>query len=158
MLSLKNYVFSEKGDQTPIKTNGPGDPASQRTSVAVSSELCIQKSFRDAGWDGPTSQTTPASTWPLSWFSQGPPQRCHYPQTAGSSTKNNAHTPKRWVGGFGHLMVIDVCHYLVGVDYKLLLVMVRNKPKELDWKIFLKEKMGYTIKMMRYKNRLLNLL
>ena len=29
MLPLKVYVFSEQGYQTPIKTNGPGDPAIQ---------------------------------------------------------------------------------------------------------------------------------
>lgn len=29
---LKVYVFSEKGDQTPIKMDGPGDPASRTVS------------------------------------------------------------------------------------------------------------------------------
>ena len=48
MLPLKVYVFSEKKDQTPIKTSSPGDPASQNVSVAVSTKLCIQNNFKAA--------------------------------------------------------------------------------------------------------------
>ena len=45
MLPLKIYVFSEQGDQIPIKSGVPSDPASQSASVAISSEFCIQNSF-----------------------------------------------------------------------------------------------------------------
>lgn len=50
MLPLKAYVFSEQWNQTPIKTDGPGYSASQNTSATVSSEICIQSSFKAAGW------------------------------------------------------------------------------------------------------------
>ena len=69
MLPLKVYVFSEQGDQTTMKINDPGDQAF--TSVTVSSKFCLQNSFKAAGWDGPTSQTTPVGTSFLSQFSQG---------------------------------------------------------------------------------------
>lgn len=46
MLPLKICVFSEQGDQKPVKMGGSGDPASQRASVAVSSELYTQRSFK----------------------------------------------------------------------------------------------------------------
>ncbi|ERE73344.1 eukaryotic translation initiation factor 2 subunit 1-like protein [Cricetulus griseus] len=32
---------TDHGDQTPIKTNDPGDPTSQNTSVEISLEICI---------------------------------------------------------------------------------------------------------------------
>ena len=49
--------FQNKGtkQQTTMKMCGPGDPASQSASVTVSSEFCIQNSFKAAGWDGPAS-------------------------------------------------------------------------------------------------------
>lgn len=52
---LSKFVFSEQGDKAPIKMDDPRDPASQIASVIVSSEFCIQNSFKAAGWDGPSS-------------------------------------------------------------------------------------------------------
>lgn len=43
MLPLKDCVFSELGDQTPMKMGGSGDPAFLGASAAVSSEFYIQK-------------------------------------------------------------------------------------------------------------------
>lgn len=48
MLPLKVYVFSEQGDQTPMKTEGPGDAASQNAFVIVPSEFWIQNRFKAA--------------------------------------------------------------------------------------------------------------
>lgn len=68
MLPLKFYVFSEQGNHTPMKTDGPGDPEFQKASAIVSSKSCILNSFNNAGWDNLDSQATPAKTYPLSWF------------------------------------------------------------------------------------------
>ena len=73
-LSLKLYAFSEQGDQTPVKTDGPCDPEFQNTSATVSLTFFIQRSFKAAGWDCPDSQTSPAGTSLLSQFSQGFPK------------------------------------------------------------------------------------
>lgn len=62
MLPLKVYAFSEQGDQTPIKMDGPGDQEYQNAFVTVSSEFSIQNSFKGTDWDGPVSQNTPAKT------------------------------------------------------------------------------------------------
>ena len=61
-VTFKVYVFSEEGDQTLIKTDGPGNPVCQNTSVIASSKLCIPDSFKSAGWAGPTSQTISVKT------------------------------------------------------------------------------------------------
>ena len=50
MLSLEVCKISEQGDQIPMKTGGPDDPASQGASVTVSSEFCVQNSFKAASW------------------------------------------------------------------------------------------------------------
>lgn len=49
MLPLKFYVFSEQGNHTPMKTDGPGDPEFQKASAIVSSKSCILNSFNNAG-------------------------------------------------------------------------------------------------------------
>ena len=49
MLSLKVYVFSEQGDQTPIKMDDPGNPTSQSASAAVSLEFYIKNNFNAGG-------------------------------------------------------------------------------------------------------------
>lgn len=48
MLALKVYVFSEQRNQTPMKMNGPSDPAFKTTSRLLT--------------DGSASQNTPAKT------------------------------------------------------------------------------------------------
>lgn len=56
-------MFSEQGDQTPMKTGGLGDPASQSAFVVGSSEFYrVQNSFKAAGCDGPASQTSSVKT------------------------------------------------------------------------------------------------
>ncbi|KAL6042639.1 hypothetical protein STEG23_029741 [Scotinomys teguina] len=47
-VTIKVYEFSEQGDQTPMKMDGPDDAAFQNASVTVSSEFCIQNSFKAA--------------------------------------------------------------------------------------------------------------
>ena len=49
--------------KSPIGIDSPDD-LSQTTFVAVSSEFCIQNSFKPAGYDDTASQNTPISTWP----------------------------------------------------------------------------------------------
>ena len=66
--------LKEQGDQTPMKMSGPADPASHSASTTAPSELCIQNSFKAAGWDGPASQTTLARNSLLSQFSEGSPK------------------------------------------------------------------------------------
>ena len=56
MLPLKECIFSEEENQTPIKTDGLGDlafqnafvTAFQNAFVTVSSEFCIQNCFKAA--------------------------------------------------------------------------------------------------------------
>lgn len=39
MLFFKDYVFSEKGDQTPIKRDGTGNPAPRTASRLLTDDL-----------------------------------------------------------------------------------------------------------------------
>lgn len=41
----------------------PDDPTLQSSSAAVSSEFCIQNSFKDADWDDSDSQNSSVRTW-----------------------------------------------------------------------------------------------
>ena len=58
MFPLKVHVFSEQGDQTPMKTGGPGDLASQKAPMAASSEFFIQNSFKAPVLDSSVLKTT----------------------------------------------------------------------------------------------------
>lgn len=132
---LKVYVFSEQGHHTPIKIGTTWSNITRWLCVA-SSEFWIQKSFMADGWDGPPSQTTPSSTWLLSWFSQGPPKMPAATGNRKQSRQNNAHISRR--------LVMHVCYHFWGVGYKLLSVLLTEKAEKwVRFKdLFLKEKDG----------------
>lgn len=66
MLPLKVHSFSGQGDQTLMIMGSRDDIAFHSLSFVVSSNFCIQSSFKATGKDGPNSQTILAQTWPLS--------------------------------------------------------------------------------------------
>ena len=47
-VTFESFVFSEQGDQTPVKMGGLGNPVFLGASVAVSSEFCVQNNFKAA--------------------------------------------------------------------------------------------------------------
>lgn len=115
----KVYVFSEQGDQTPMKTEGPGDAASRNAFVIVPSEFWKQNRFKAADWDDPAPKILQPRPNNYPDFSKVSLKIPTPPQTTGNSLENNAHISKRWImGGRYHLM---------GVGYKLLLIIVRKK-------------------------------
>ena len=124
MLPLKVCVFSEQGNQTPMKMMAQVIQPPRAPLRAVSSEFCIQNSFKAADWDGPASQNTPGGTLDepeefdhyLKFFRN--PLRCQHFQTTGSSLENTTPTfPREGVGGFGQLVDYGCLSLFRGIGY-----------------------------------------
>ena len=101
MLPLKVYVFSEQGDQTPIKTNDPGDLASRTASRLLTEMLHPHTTLQS----GPNNHP----------YFLRVPKDYQCPQLT-RSLENYAHPSK--------ILVINVCFHLRGFVYKLVLVIV----------------------------------
>ena len=81
MFPVKVYIFSEQGHKTPIKMDGPGDPASRTASRLLTKLIQPQKIFQ------PRLNNYPD-------FSQDSPKLIVPPDNRKQSIENNAHIPK----------------------------------------------------------------
>lgn len=60
MLPLKFYLFSEQGDQTPIKMDGPGDPASKTASRVLTEMIQHHRTLQSRSNDYPDFHKVPS--------------------------------------------------------------------------------------------------
>ena len=137
MLPLKVRVISEQGNQKPLKMCESCNPVSQSSFAAVSSEFCIQKSFKTPGEDDSASQNilvrnadkpctfllhrdwttnvmaSSPRAWPLSYFF---PKKCYGPRK--QETIERTWYPHFQVGGW---VVFGLSLFYNNIAYLLFL-------------------------------------
>lgn len=147
-----------------MKRSNPGDSAYQNASALVSyiqkTSFLHPKNFNFASWDCPVSQTLPTKTWdkscifplhrdwktnntansrktwPSSQISSGSSKCSIVPRQQETAWRTWCSVSKRWDGWFfTHLMGYGCLLSIRGIDYILILVLIRkNKQIRLHLK------------------------